>query len=249
MSLLDAVPIVGPALDAIGGVVSARAQRDAFKSRYQDTVNDMKKAGLNPALAYGQGGGNPTTTPLPQVGESLTRATQGAANAKQVLANRELTVAQTELLKAQTGDLVQNLRLKNELLGADTKLRGAQLGLTGAQTQAAGAESFYKTELGNLAQQDFKRGAATFDSDIQARLARNAADMFAPQSAAAELRGQRLENEIRRLSLPELRAIAAYYTGAGKYEPYANAIGRFVNNLMPRVNIGGDKTFNYRGKK
>lgn len=243
MAFLDAVPIIGPALDAVGGMVSAKAQRDAFKHRYQDTVADMKAAGLNPALAYGQGGGNPTTVPLPQLGESLTKATVGAANAKQVLANRELTKAQTDLLKAQTGDLVQNLRLKNELLGADTKLRGAQIGLTGAQTQAAGAQAYATTQEGNLRQQDFKRRALTFESDIQAQLARNAKDMFAPETAAAELRGRQLENRLRELSLAEAQAMANYYTGVGKFEPYANAITRFIQGIFPKINIQGDRTY------
>lgn len=34
-----------------------RFQRRMYKHRYQYTVEDMRKAGLNPALAYQQGGG------------------------------------------------------------------------------------------------------------------------------------------------------------------------------------------------
>jgi len=34
-----------------------RFQRKMYKHRYQYTVEDMRRAGLNPALAYQQGGG------------------------------------------------------------------------------------------------------------------------------------------------------------------------------------------------
>lgn len=37
-----------------------------FKSRYQMTVEDLKRAGLNPMLAYQQGGGSPPTSSAPQ---------------------------------------------------------------------------------------------------------------------------------------------------------------------------------------
>ena len=121
MAILDFLPLAGTAIDAITGAASAKAQREAFKHRYQDTVADMRKAGLNPALAYGQGGGNPSTVPLPELGSTLVRGAQAAAGAKQALAQREQTVAQTNLLKAQTGDLINNIRLKNQLLGAQTE--------------------------------------------------------------------------------------------------------------------------------
>lgn len=37
-----------------------------FRNRYQNTVKDMKKAGLNPMLAYMQGGGTPSPSPSMQ---------------------------------------------------------------------------------------------------------------------------------------------------------------------------------------
>lgn len=251
MGLLDALPVIGPILDSAAGVASAVQARSAFKHRYQDTVADMKKAGLNPALAYGQGGGNPQTSDLPQVGDSLTRATQGAASASAARAQAGKTEAETELLRAQTQDIIANLRLRNGLLGADTFLRGkqgeltgAQIGLTGAQTQAAGAQAFLTTEQANLAQLQFKQGAAAFDSDLAARLARNGADLFAPDTAAARLRGQQLENQLKALSVPEAQAMAEYYSGVGKYTPYANQILSILKGLIPgaNINIGGTKT-------
>lgn len=240
---LDPTALIGMGADAISGAINAHQARAAFKSRYQDTVKDMKKAGLNPALAYGQGGGNPQTNPIPELGQSYVKGVGTSAAAAQAKATADKTTAETKLLNAQTEDLIQNLRLKNRLLGKDIDFRVAQTGLAGAQTQATGAQAFKTTQEGNLAQLDFSRRSATFDSDIRAALARNAADMFAPANAAAETRGRLLENQIRELSLPELRAMASYYTGAGQYEPYANAIVRFIQGIMPRFTIQGDRTY------
>lgn len=125
---------LAPLMDLGGGIVSANQARNAFKTRYQDTVKDMKKAGLNPALAYGQGGGNPQTVPLPQVGESVQKSVASSANAAQARANAELTEAQTNLLRAQTAELSRRPFLENLKLGAETGLIGAQTTGTGAQT-------------------------------------------------------------------------------------------------------------------
>jgi len=134
MGLLDAVPFVGPALDAASGIISANQARNAFKSRYQDTVKDMRKAGLNPALAYGQGGGNPQTSDLPNVGESLVKATQGAASARQARANAELTEAQTDVYRAQAEALRARPFLENAQISAQTAESGARRVLLGEDT-------------------------------------------------------------------------------------------------------------------
>ena len=63
-------PLIGGAANLIGGINANNANWDIaqannnwsaqqFASRYQTTVKDLQAAGLNPMLAYGQGGGNP----------------------------------------------------------------------------------------------------------------------------------------------------------------------------------------------
>lgn len=98
--------LVAGGLNLVGDIFSQSNARAAFKSRYQDTVKDMKKAGLNPALAYGQGGGNPQTHPFGDIGSAAVEGATRTSSAKQAAANTELTKAQTELLRAQKDSLV-----------------------------------------------------------------------------------------------------------------------------------------------
>lgn len=75
-------------------------------SAYQRAVVDMRKAGLNPALAYSQGGAStPTASQFsgsPDIGNDVIRgASAGASAASQAYAQSKQIDAQTELLKAQ----------------------------------------------------------------------------------------------------------------------------------------------------
>ena len=67
-----------------------------YASRYQTTVDDMQKAGLNPMLAYSQGGGSPPTAQQVQFQNALGSGvnTGMAAYTKQAELNQ---------IKAQTG--------------------------------------------------------------------------------------------------------------------------------------------------
>lgn len=140
MNPLALVPLVASGINALTGSASASAARDAYKTRYQDTVNDMKKAGLNPGLAYSQGaGGQPSTVPLPQLGDTLTHGVSAAMSAAQAKANTRLTEAQTALLNAQTDALSARPGLENLKLQAETRNIGASTAKTGVDTELARA--------------------------------------------------------------------------------------------------------------
>lgn len=135
---LTAIPVVG---DFLAGAANASAVKDAYKHRYQWEVQDLKKAGLNPALAYGHQPSTPQVGTMPDVGSSAARGYQAMQSGKQSSAAARLTSAQAALLEAQTDDLQLNLQLKNALLGLQGELTGVQadagragIGLTSAQT-------------------------------------------------------------------------------------------------------------------
>lgn len=149
---LDLLNPVGAVVDYFQGQSNAKQARQAFQSRYQDTVKDMRKAGLNPALAYGQGGGNPQTHDRPLIGEEMTKGASTIASAQQARANMELTKAQTELLKAQAAELARKPGLENLATETGIGLTRAQTGEVGARTTQIGAETDF-TRLKSLGQQ------------------------------------------------------------------------------------------------
>lgn len=144
---------VAAGVNFVGGLFSQASARSAYQHRYQDTVEDMRAAGLNPALAYGQNpGGGAQTADFGGVGSAGTAAAQAQANAAK-------TRAETQLLRRQSEDLVTQTRLRNYLLNADVNLRGEQLSNLNVDTSM-------KTILRDLQM-------ATFDSNVQGTKAMN----------------------------------------------------------------------------
>lgn len=94
---------VGAGIGAIGSAISgnqsARAAERNYKHRYQWQMRDMKKAGLNPMLAFSQGAPNVPQPNIPDMGEAAVRG--GSAGASAVQAAR-LTSAQVKNIEADT---------------------------------------------------------------------------------------------------------------------------------------------------
>ncbi|AXH75015.1 MAG: DNA pilot protein [Microviridae sp.] len=208
---LAAIPgIVTGVGDFISGKSNAKAARDAFKSRYQDTVADMKKAGLNPSLAYGQGGGNPQTHDLPNIGESIARGAQAFSSAKQSNQQAELVASQKKLLDAQSEDLATGTRLKNALLLSQVHATGAQAGLTMMQQDAL-QQSMRRNEL------DISFQAAT----LEERIKRVSVDL---QRAGVDIDRAKIEAYLRSLETNAAQAESQFWEGAGAGQTSLKAI-------------------------
>lgn len=150
-------PVTGTAIVAganlLGGLFSQSSARGAYQHRYQDTVRDMRKAGLNPALAYGQNpGGGAQTHDFGDIGSQVTSAAQAAANAAK-------TNAETHLLKGQTAELLQRARLMNAYIGSGIEQRKSATDVN--------------TGRANMLTYDTMQRKRTFNSDVDAALAAN----------------------------------------------------------------------------
>lgn len=120
----------------IGAKLSSNIQRDMRKTSYQDTMESMKNAGLNPILAYTNGAVNtPSVTSMGMTGGSASSAREAESSAKlkkeqgykewtQAEVNRmqqqyiqqqqDQSSAQVELIKRQQAIAEQTIKLEAE---------------------------------------------------------------------------------------------------------------------------------------
>ncbi len=94
-----------------------------FASRYQTTVKDMEAAGLNPMLAYSQGGGTPPSGQQGQMTDSISPAVQSFNQSK-------LASAQVANVQADT----ENKKAQADLIAAQAAHSWASAGQANAQT-------------------------------------------------------------------------------------------------------------------
>ena len=165
-----------------------------FATRYQTTVKDMQAAGLNPMLAYSQGGGSGASS---GIGSSSGSMTQGFSAYQANQTQRELNDAQIESLKTQAelnsanaAKAVAEARSSN--VDADVKERyGVERG--GYETEAA------RVNVGSIVASTNKALADTALSLEQKHVAMQTAIEIAERIKNIPKEGARLEAAAREL--------------------------------------------------
>lgn len=140
MGFLDFLPVVGDIASAglatIGQVSANQAnERIARENRefqermsgtaYQRAVKDLQAAGLNPALAYGQGGASAPTGSTAHVENAGVGAAAALGQLAQTLASTQLVTAQAAKVRAETEVTGIEARNRQSLLDQDINLKSA----------------------------------------------------------------------------------------------------------------------------
>lgn len=90
--------LAGAAISAIGSYLSNRRSERMAGNRYQVAVEDMIKAGLNPALMFGSGG----PAPMPRTENVGAAGVEGFRGTSSALSSAKQSASQVELNRAAT---------------------------------------------------------------------------------------------------------------------------------------------------
>lgn len=129
--------LIGDAVSAHGAHSANRAminfQREAMSTKYQRQVEDLRRAGLNPMLAYM----NPATAPpAPHLSNPLASASGAggrAVNTALMVAQVDKTKAEADLIRAQTPGAGPKLAAETEHSAAAASAQRADVDRIAAQ--------------------------------------------------------------------------------------------------------------------
>lgn len=174
---------LGAAADFVGGLFTNSAaakntqkqmdfQERMSNTAYQRGVTDMKAAGLNPMLAYSQGGASAPSggaAPVVNVGEAAVRGMQAGVNSGKtaMLVKEQLrnVTEDTKLKMAQTASAVEQAKLNNAnsatvlgvlpnviaKSGLDVDYRGGEVDIQTPKVKRAVVENDYlNTDAGKI---------------------------------------------------------------------------------------------------
>lgn len=213
------------AAQALGGILSFVGQKDAnstnkeiardamdFSERmsntsYQRGVADMKAAGLNPMLAYSQGGASSPVGQTTKVENAIGAGVSGAQQAAQTMyaaQQVQQSKAQTDALNA-SADKMRSETVENSI---NTAQALANVKLTEERRSTQNQDTQLRSQQ-NLTE------AVKNDAMLRQLNADKAVDTFSADSA----RRKALSSQ-EQLKVPAMKAEAQFYENLGQANPY-----------------------------
>jgi len=208
-----------------------------FATRYQTTTRDMEAAGLNPMLAYSQGGGAPPSGQQAQMQDTLTPAVQsGTASLQARLGARKLG-AEIENIESSTAlNEAQAMERRGEAGNKPAQGEHSYASAAQARSQVGLNEVMFKeanARIANLPLEGNRIKAATESLAQQAKLAieQGATQGWIRSQLSAAISKLNSENELLRLDISAADQVSNLGREAGQYKPVIDIIVSILRSM------------------